>query len=226
MEKSNIHLDDIKVRIEKLKNPSVNEYVDDTDVLIKKAKGYREKLNKQSSDIIEFLEKTNEVMENTKRLNNIKVRMKNLKVFLHGHVENIQKEVSVNTLKSPRDNLYANVKHVYDNIQKEFELIKKDYSTIKKDNNFIKSDISYIKKAISANKNNLEKHRISIVKNRKERYDNFKRIYDNIKKELESIKNDTKVYIKSHESNISNISSIKRDTYYNKKKLKYDNKNL
>ena len=39
MEKSNIHLDNTKVRIEKLKNPSVNEYVDDTDVLIKKSKG-------------------------------------------------------------------------------------------------------------------------------------------------------------------------------------------
>ena len=47
-----------------------------------------------------------------------------------------------------------------------------------------------------------------------------------LKKKIESIKNVTKVYIKSHESNISNISSIKRDTYYNKKKLKYDNMNL
>ena len=61
MGKSNVHLDNIKVRIEKLKNSSVNKYVDDTDVLIKKSKGYREKLNKQSSDIIEFLEETNEL---------------------------------------------------------------------------------------------------------------------------------------------------------------------
>ena len=89
MEKPNIHLDNIKVRKEKLKNSSVNKYVDDTDVLIKKSKEYREKLNKQSSDFIEFLEKTNEVMENTKRLNIIKIRKKNLKVFLQGHVENI-----------------------------------------------------------------------------------------------------------------------------------------
>ena len=66
-------------------------------------------------------------MENTKRLNIIKIRMKNLKVFLQGHVENIiQKEVSVNSLKSHRDNIYANVKHVYGNIQKEFELVKKE----------------------------------------------------------------------------------------------------
>ena len=79
---------------------------------------------------------------------------------------------------------------------------------------------------ISANKNNLLKRPISIVKNRKEGYIKVKRIYDNIKKELESIKNDTKVYIKSNESNISNICSIKRDTYYKKKELKYDNMNL
>ena len=98
-------------------------------------------------------------MENTKRLNIIKIRMKNLKVFLQGHVKNIiQKQVSVHSLKSHRDNIYANVKHVYGNIQKKFELIKKEQSTIKKDNNFIKSDISYNQKVISANENNLEKH--------------------------------------------------------------------
>ena len=72
-----------KVCMENLKKPVVNKYINDTE-LIKKSKVKREKLNKYSSDIIDFIENSKEVMENTKRLNNIKIHMK--KYFYRGIV--------------------------------------------------------------------------------------------------------------------------------------------
>ena len=84
-ENFNKRLDAIKVGIENLQKPVVSKYINDTE-LIKKSKAKRAKLNKYSSDIIEFIENLTEVMENTKRLNNIKIRMKNLKVLLQGVV--------------------------------------------------------------------------------------------------------------------------------------------
>ena len=84
-ENFNKRLDAIKVGIENLQKPVVNKYINDTE-LIKKSKAKREKLNKYSSDITEFIEYLTEVMENAKRLNNIKIYMKNLEVLLQGVV--------------------------------------------------------------------------------------------------------------------------------------------
>ena len=75
-ENFNKRLDAIKVCIENLRKPLVNKYTNDTE-LIKKSNAKREKLNKYSSDITDFIENSKDVMENTKRLNNIKIRMKN-----------------------------------------------------------------------------------------------------------------------------------------------------
>ena len=53
------------------------------------------KWNKYSSDIIDFIENSKEVMENTKPLNNVKILMKNLKVFLQRDSDNINSNVLI-----------------------------------------------------------------------------------------------------------------------------------
>ena len=56
------------------------------------------KWNKYSSDIIDFIENSKEFMENTKPLNNVKIRMKNLKVFLQRDSDNINSNVLIESL--------------------------------------------------------------------------------------------------------------------------------
>ena len=96
-ENFNKRLDAIKVCIENLKKPVVNKYINDTE-LIKKSKAKMNKWNKYSSDIIDFIENSKEVMENTKPLNNVKIRMKNLKVFLQRDSDNINSNVLIESL--------------------------------------------------------------------------------------------------------------------------------
>ena len=205
---SNKRLYDIKVRTENLKN-----HVDDTDVLIKKSKAIRENLNKQSSDICTFLENLNKTNENTKRLNNIKVPAKNLKVFLQGYADNIDKPIVI------RKELSVNIdKPIV--IRKELSVnIEKTFDNIKNDLKSHRDRICHIKNSINHRK------KVNCTMNQciKEIYDNAKKNYANIINIIDNFKKDMKEFNESCDLHRCTISNITRDVYYNKKSLNYHN---
>ena len=197
-ENFNKRLDAIKVCIENLKKPVVNTYINDTE-LIKKSKAKMNKWNKYSSDIIDFIENSKEVMENTKPLNNVKIRMKNLKVFLQRDSDNINSNVLIE-----KSNEKTNIR--LDNINVRINNLKV----------FLHGHVENIniKKEVSVNiENNLKSHRNKV-------YGNIKKIYGNNEKEFELIKNENNRKIKRNNFTRSDICYIKKVISANKNTIK------
>ena len=138
-------------------------------------------------------------MENTKRLNNIKIRMKNLKVFLQRDSDNINSNVLIE-----KSNEKTNIR--LDNINVRINNLKVFLHGLVENIN--------IKKEVSVNiENNLKSHRDKV-------YGNIKKIYGNNEKEFELIKNENNRKIKRNNFTRSDICYIKKVISYNKNTIK------
>ena len=118
-------------------------------------------MTKHSTDIIAFIENSKEVMENTtKRLNNIKVRTKNLKVFLQGDNEDSDNtDVLIEKSKESRekntirlDNIKVRMKIFKMFLQEYVENIDKPIGIKKEVTVNIKKTLDNIKKYYYSNK--------------------------------------------------------------------------